>query len=157
MLRVASFDNLNVALTTTKLTTTDATKPPPTAINVHARRAVLTRRGATVHRRQVFGDVVGTVSVPAAVSSGAELAQRPAVAGLTSTREPVQTVNTDCVVETRSTQSLTVIHVHVTSTSAVAHCADAPESVALIDTTTCVANRTEQQMKRRHLTFCCYV
>lgn len=113
-------------------------------MDVDARGAVQTRRRTTVHgvyrRRSVFGDVVGAVGCRAVSASvdgdTAELTERAAVSWRTAARERVQTVDTRSPVETRSAQLLTVIDVHVTSTSGIAECADAPETVTLIDTAT---------------------
>ena len=144
--RVSSFCDVDVTSSTAELASADAAKPPRGVVDVDARRAVQTRRRETVHirrrRRSVFDfdHVVGAAR--SRVISATELAQRTSEACRAAARERVQTVNTRSAVQTRSAQLLTVIDVDVTSTSGIAECADAPETIALVDTATCVGSHT---------------
>ena len=155
VLRTTSFDGLGAAPSTTAAIPADATKPHRIDA-ADARGTVQTPRRATVQRRRavfVVGvdgvvDAVGSRAVAAEVGGGgggAELAERTVVAGRAAAREAVQTVDADGAVETRSAKLPAVVDVGVAATSGVADCADAPETVALVDAATCVHSQSQRE------------
>ena len=138
---MTSLINPELTASTAKLTRTDAAKwQLLVAVNVDARRAVQTRRRTAAVGGRRPSLVVDTVATSA--GRGAELAERTAVAARTAARELIDAVNAESAVETGSAQRLAVVDVHVAPASGVAGRADAPETIAFVDTATYVVQRT---------------
>jgi len=142
---MTSFSDLNMTSTASKLSSTDAAKSQFRVID--ARCSVHTRRRSTVSGcwcrwRRLLDYVIGAVGPTFAVLTSAarcvtELAERTAVARRTTTRECIKAIHADAAVQTWCAQRLTVISIHVAANSGKAECADAPETIAFVNTPTC--------------------